>query len=253
VQDARKSDGLHVSDRSRCAGHSRPELAAALTEHGDLIRSEVWPSATVRDGRRAAGTAQHGAHRADLGSASSSTRFRTCSPCRQLTAGCAGARSGLQPCRARIPWPRRSVSALFESSWLRKRIRCSHGGDTSRCRHEHHLGTAVLRGTAAPAAAAVFADAVVTADRNPRNCWRTGLAGAASGMAGSAAAGLAVVGSQFSPHLPSAWQRRLTCVGLAAVASPAVGLAAVASPAVGLEPCLTAVGLAVVASAGSSS
>ena len=79
---------------------------------------------------------------------------------------------------------------------------------------------------AAPAAAAVFADAVVTADPEPAELLADpASAGAASGMAGSAAAGLAVVGS-------------------AVFASPAVGLAAVASPAVGL---------AVVASAGSSS
>jgi isoleucyl-tRNA synthetase len=42
VQDARKSDGLHVSDRISLRWTTAdPELAAALTEHGDLIRSEV--------------------------------------------------------------------------------------------------------------------------------------------------------------------------------------------------------------------
>ncbi len=42
VQDARKSDGLHVSDRIRLWWRtSEPELAAALTEHASLIASEV--------------------------------------------------------------------------------------------------------------------------------------------------------------------------------------------------------------------
>ena len=42
VQDARKSDGLHVSDRIRLWWQaSDPELAAALNEHGSLIASEV--------------------------------------------------------------------------------------------------------------------------------------------------------------------------------------------------------------------
>ena len=42
VQDARKNDGLHVSDRIRLWWRaSDPELAAALTEHASLIASEV--------------------------------------------------------------------------------------------------------------------------------------------------------------------------------------------------------------------
>jgi isoleucyl-tRNA synthetase len=42
VQDARKSDGLDVSDRiSLLWAAAQPELAAALTEHGAMISSEV--------------------------------------------------------------------------------------------------------------------------------------------------------------------------------------------------------------------
>ena len=42
VQDARKSDGLDVSDRiSLRWSAADPDLAAALTEHGQLISSEV--------------------------------------------------------------------------------------------------------------------------------------------------------------------------------------------------------------------
>ena len=42
VQDGRKSDGLHVSDRIRLWWQTAdPELAAALTEHASLIASEV--------------------------------------------------------------------------------------------------------------------------------------------------------------------------------------------------------------------
>ena len=42
VQDARKSDGLHVSDRIQLWWQaSDPELAAALTEHASLVASEV--------------------------------------------------------------------------------------------------------------------------------------------------------------------------------------------------------------------
>jgi isoleucyl-tRNA synthetase len=42
IQDARKSDGLHVSDRITVRWATRnPELSAALTEHGELIASEV--------------------------------------------------------------------------------------------------------------------------------------------------------------------------------------------------------------------
>ena len=42
VQEARKGDGLDVSDRIRLWWRTAdPELSAALTEHGDLIASEV--------------------------------------------------------------------------------------------------------------------------------------------------------------------------------------------------------------------
>jgi len=42
VQDARKSDGLHVSDRITVRWETgNPELATALAEHGELIASEV--------------------------------------------------------------------------------------------------------------------------------------------------------------------------------------------------------------------
>jgi len=42
VQDARKTDGLHVSDRITVRWDTaNPELAAALAEHGELIASEV--------------------------------------------------------------------------------------------------------------------------------------------------------------------------------------------------------------------
>jgi len=42
VQDARKGDGLDVSDRiSLRWSTADPELAAALTEHGALISAEV--------------------------------------------------------------------------------------------------------------------------------------------------------------------------------------------------------------------
>ncbi len=42
VQEARKSDGLHVSDRIRVRWATEdPDLSAALTEHGELIASEV--------------------------------------------------------------------------------------------------------------------------------------------------------------------------------------------------------------------
>jgi isoleucyl-tRNA synthetase len=42
VQDARKSDGLHVSDRITVRWETgNPELAEALAEHGELIASEV--------------------------------------------------------------------------------------------------------------------------------------------------------------------------------------------------------------------
>ena len=42
VQDARKADGLDVSDRIEMWWHAeRPELAEALAEHGPLIAGEV--------------------------------------------------------------------------------------------------------------------------------------------------------------------------------------------------------------------
>jgi isoleucyl-tRNA synthetase len=42
VQEARKSDGLHVSDRIRVRWAAEdPDLSAALTEHGELIAGEV--------------------------------------------------------------------------------------------------------------------------------------------------------------------------------------------------------------------
>ena len=42
MQDARKSDGLDVSDRISLRWTTAdPDLAAALTEHGPLISSEV--------------------------------------------------------------------------------------------------------------------------------------------------------------------------------------------------------------------
>jgi isoleucyl-tRNA synthetase len=42
VQEARKSDGLRVSDRIRVRWDTtEPELSAALTEHGELIAGEV--------------------------------------------------------------------------------------------------------------------------------------------------------------------------------------------------------------------
>ena len=42
VQDARKSDGLDVSDRISLRWATEdPELSAALTEHGELIAGEV--------------------------------------------------------------------------------------------------------------------------------------------------------------------------------------------------------------------
>jgi isoleucyl-tRNA synthetase len=42
VQDARKADGLDVSDRITLRWHAAsPELATALAEHGQLIAGEV--------------------------------------------------------------------------------------------------------------------------------------------------------------------------------------------------------------------
>jgi isoleucyl-tRNA synthetase len=63
VQDARKSDGLHVSDRITVQWEAGdPDLAAALTEHGALIAGETLadafgpgsPAAFPTDGRGAA-------------------------------------------------------------------------------------------------------------------------------------------------------------------------------------------------------
>ena len=64
IQDARKSDGLHVSDRIRVHWEaSDPELAAALTEHGQLIAGEVladeFGPATPADTDPAGGAHQH--------------------------------------------------------------------------------------------------------------------------------------------------------------------------------------------------
>jgi isoleucyl-tRNA synthetase len=66
VQDARKADGLEVSDRItlwwKAAG---PELEAALTEHGELIAGEVL--ATGFGPAAGAGTGHAGAEHEDAG------------------------------------------------------------------------------------------------------------------------------------------------------------------------------------------
>jgi isoleucyl-tRNA synthetase len=64
IQDARKSDGLHVSDRITVHWEaSDPDLAAALTEHGQLIANEVladqFGPATPADTDPAGGAHQH--------------------------------------------------------------------------------------------------------------------------------------------------------------------------------------------------
>ena len=64
IQDARKSDGLHVSDRITVHWEaSDPGLAAALTEHGQLIAGEVladeFGPATPADTDPAGGAHQH--------------------------------------------------------------------------------------------------------------------------------------------------------------------------------------------------
>ena len=64
IQDARKSDGLHVSDRITVAWEAAgPELPAALTEHGQLIAGEVladeFGPATPADTDPAGGAHQH--------------------------------------------------------------------------------------------------------------------------------------------------------------------------------------------------
>jgi isoleucyl-tRNA synthetase len=70
IQEARKSDGLHVSDRITVAWEATdPELSAALTEHGQLIGSEVladrFGPASPADTDPAGGAHQH--TEADLG------------------------------------------------------------------------------------------------------------------------------------------------------------------------------------------
>ncbi len=70
IQDARKSDGLHVSDRITVAWEAAdPELSVALTEHGQLIAGEVladqFGPATPADTDPAGGAHQHA--EADLG------------------------------------------------------------------------------------------------------------------------------------------------------------------------------------------
>jgi isoleucyl-tRNA synthetase len=64
IQDARKSDGLHVSDRITVHWEAAgPELPAALTEHGQLIAGEVLADelgpATPADTDPAGGAHQH--------------------------------------------------------------------------------------------------------------------------------------------------------------------------------------------------
>jgi isoleucyl-tRNA synthetase len=60
VQEARKSDGLHVSDRIRVRWETGdPDLSAALTEHGELIAGEVLAD----EFRPGAATDLPGAHR----------------------------------------------------------------------------------------------------------------------------------------------------------------------------------------------
>jgi isoleucyl-tRNA synthetase len=65
IQDARKSDGLHVSDRITVHWEaSDPELAAALAEHGQLIAGEVLadefgPATPPADTVPAGGAHQH--------------------------------------------------------------------------------------------------------------------------------------------------------------------------------------------------
>jgi isoleucyl-tRNA synthetase len=64
IQDARKSDGLHVSDRITVHWEAAgPDLSAALTEHGQLIAGEVladeFGPATPADTDPATGAHQH--------------------------------------------------------------------------------------------------------------------------------------------------------------------------------------------------
>ena len=70
IQEARKSDGLHVSDRITVAWEATdPDLSAALTEHGQLIGTEVladqFGPAAPADTDPAGGAHQH--TEADLG------------------------------------------------------------------------------------------------------------------------------------------------------------------------------------------
>ncbi len=67
VQEARKSDGLHVSDRIRVRWEAAgPELAAALAEHGELIASEVLAD-EFRPGTAADAPGAHQHTHPDLG------------------------------------------------------------------------------------------------------------------------------------------------------------------------------------------
>jgi isoleucyl-tRNA synthetase len=61
VQDARKSDGLDVSDRILLRWSTAdPDLAAALTEHAPMITAEVLAVDYSRqDGRADASTREH--------------------------------------------------------------------------------------------------------------------------------------------------------------------------------------------------
>jgi isoleucyl-tRNA synthetase len=70
VQDARKADGLEVSDRITLRWEAAdPDLTAALTEHGQLIAAEVLATefGPARDGSPAAPGAGTGHRAADLG------------------------------------------------------------------------------------------------------------------------------------------------------------------------------------------
>jgi isoleucyl-tRNA synthetase len=73
VQDARRADGLEVSDRITLRWEAPdPELAAALTEHGQLIAGEVLatefgPLGTAGAGPAATSDGGTGHRAADLG------------------------------------------------------------------------------------------------------------------------------------------------------------------------------------------
>ncbi len=67
VQEARKGDGLHVSDRIRMRWETAdPELSAALTEHGELIAGEVLAD-EFRPGTAAGAPGAHQHGQPDLG------------------------------------------------------------------------------------------------------------------------------------------------------------------------------------------